>query len=123
MSKNGFSLVEMVIIISILGVLFAVTLTTFTNFSARLSLVASAKSLAAELRALQSQAITRHETLTLDLAKLNLPRNIKLTKFHNIRFSASGFPPPGGSGTLILENKFGGRKKIIVSSAGRVRLE
>jgi hypothetical protein len=51
------------------------------------------------------------------------PPGIKFKRTCDIGFSASGFPPPGKSGTLILEDAGGRTKKVVVSSLGRVRLE
>lgn len=123
MRKPGFSLIELLVVISVLAIVATLSLPTFSRFSASLSLEASAKTLVSELRALQSQAMSQHQTFSLNLAKLNLPQNIKFIKTSNISFASSGFPPPGGSGSLIMQNQFGRQKKIIVSSTGRVRLE
>lgn len=122
-TKKAFTLIEILITISIFALLLSVSLPALTCFSAQLSLNASARALASELRALQSQAILRHKTLSLNLGGLKFPPGIDPIKTSNISFSSSGSPPPGGSGTLILQNKLGKTREIIVSSAGRVRIE
>ena len=123
MKRPGFTLVEILIVISILAVSLSISLPVFYSFSEALSLNASARTVASELRKLQSQAMLVHETQSLDLASLNLPARITPTAISAISFSHTGNPPPGGSGTIVLENRFGKTKSIIVSSLGRVRIE
>jgi Tfp pilus assembly protein FimT len=110
-------------VLGIVGTLALFALPTYYNFSAQLSLNAAARALAAELRNLQSQAVLQHNNLSLDPAGLRFPSGIKPVKLSEIGFAASGFTPPGGSGTLVLANRFGQQKKVVVSSAGRVRIE
>jgi prepilin-type N-terminal cleavage/methylation domain-containing protein len=123
LDKKGFTLVEIIVIISILSVLFSLTLPLSPRFSSSLYLHASARSLASELRRLQSNSVLRHKTLSFTPAKFMLPPGIKFQRICDIGFSASGFPPPGKSGSLILQDSSGRTKKVVVSSAGRIRLE
>jgi prepilin-type N-terminal cleavage/methylation domain-containing protein len=123
MKRKAFSLIEILVVVSILTLALSFAFPTFSRFSEQLSLNAAAKSLASEIRALQSQAILQSKTLNLDLVNIKLPPGINFSKISRISFASSGFPPPGGSGSLVLQNKFGRTRKIIVSSAGRVRLE
>ena len=120
---RAFTLIELLVVIGIIAILSLIALPTFSSFSAQLCLNATARALAAQLRNLQSHAVLQHETLSLDQNRLTFPAGIKPLLLKNISFSASGFSPPGGSGTLILGNRFGRQKKIIVSSSGRVRIE
>jgi prepilin-type N-terminal cleavage/methylation domain-containing protein len=121
--RKAFTLIEILITISVLALLLSISFPAFTSFSTQLSLNSSAKALASELRAVQSQAVLEHKTLSLSLGDLKLPPGISPIKTSKISFSSSGCPPPGGSGTLILQNMLGKTRKIIVSSAGRVRIE
>ena len=57
MKHPGFTLIELLVVVSILGLMFLVSIPGFSRFSAQLALKASAQSLAAELRHLQSQAV------------------------------------------------------------------
>ena len=123
MKTRGFTLIELLVVIGIIAAFSLITLPTLSHYTAQVCLHAAARGLIAEIRGLQNQARLQHETVCLDLADLSLPAGIKLAKSSHIAFAASGFPPPGGSGTLILANRFGRQKKIIVSAAGRVRLE
>jgi prepilin-type N-terminal cleavage/methylation domain-containing protein len=123
MQRKGFTLIESIIVMSIVALLFTISLPRLSAFSKQLYLNNSAKLIASNIRQLQSQARLTHNTQTLDLAKSNLPKGINIIKASNIKFSASGSPPPGGSGSIILQNSLGQTKKIITSSAGRVRIE
>ncbi len=109
MKRPAFSLIELITVIAILGTVVFVALPGLSRFSASLSLQASAKAVAAELRQLQTKARLTHTTQTFGAT--------------SISFAASGFPPPGGSGTIVLRDRFARSKKIIVSSSGRIRLE
>ena len=123
MQKNGFTLIEILIVISVLALLLSISIPSTARFSARQTLSASTKTLASQLRATQSQAVLQHKTLSLDPTETTLASGIKFKKVKPITFSSSGLTPPGGSGTLILQNRFGQSKKIIVASSGRVRIE
>ena len=123
MRKKGFTLIELLVVIAVIGIMMVGTLPQLSSLSAHLRLTAAAKCLAADLRSLQARATSQHETLNLDLNSLTLPAGIKLVKSSQIAFAPSGFTPPGGSGTLVLQNQLGQQKKVIVSSVGRVRLE
>jgi prepilin-type N-terminal cleavage/methylation domain-containing protein len=122
-TKKGFTLVEILAVLGVLAVILSFCLPALSHFSARLFLNASSRALASDLRNLQSQAILQHKTLSFDAGKMGLPAGIMLKTTADIRFCPSGFPPPGGSGTLLLQNRSGQSRKIIVSSAGRVRIE
>ncbi len=121
--KKGFTLVELIVIIGILGALFSLALPLSARFSSSLYLNASARELVSELRRLQSDSVLRHRTLGFAPAEFKLPPQIKFKQTCAIAFSASGFPLPGRSGTLILQDPSGRTRKVVVSSAGRVRLE
>ncbi len=123
MNRKAFTLVEILVVMGFLAILFSLSLPTFGAFRASLLLDASARSVASHLRHVQTQALLKHQSIKADLAQLKLPTAIKIKKASKLCFSSSGFPPPGGSGSIILENRFGRSKKIITSSAGRVRIE
>lgn len=119
----GFTLVEMLVVIGLLTASFAIAIPALSNFSNQFLLKVSARSLASDLRFLQTRAILRHKTLSLNPAECRFPSKIKLVKGKIITFSADGFPPPGGSGSIVIQNTSGKSKKIVVSSVGRVRIE
>ncbi|MFH1347685.1 MAG: prepilin-type N-terminal cleavage/methylation domain-containing protein [Candidatus Margulisiibacteriota bacterium] len=123
MKRSGFTLIELLVVISILGIMFLISIPNFSRFASQISLNASAKTLASELRALQSKAVLEHKTLSFDPGSFALPAGIETVKAGSISFSPSGFTAFGGSGSLFLQNRFGQQKKVVVSWSGRVRIE
>jgi len=121
--RRGFTLIEILIVLGILGISFFAAYHSLTRFSAGLSLNAAAKAVVTDLRSLQAKAVSQHKTLELSPASIKLPDGIKIISGTPIKFSPSGFSPPGGSGTWVLENRLGKQKKIITTSMGRVRVE
>lgn len=115
--RRGFTLVELIIVLSLFSTIAALALPNYKKFCGQPILNFSAKAMASEIRKTQGQARSQHKTLAVDLAKLTLP--IPITQSKTISFAPSGNPPPGGSGTIIINNQ----KKVIVSNCGRVRIE
>lgn len=58
-----------------------------------------------------------------DQKTIHLPAGINFTNDIIFRFASSGYPLPGYIGTATIDNAGGKLKKIIVSSAGRIRIE
>ncbi len=106
MARRGFTLVELLVVISLVGFLFLFSVTTLSNFRQRLCLDASAVQLVSDLRRTQIEALAFNET------------RLFIFNGKQFAFSRTGNPPPGGSGTVAL-----GGRRVIVSSAGRVRVE
>ena len=121
--RNGFSLVELIFVLGIIALLLAICLPGMNRFSSRLYLDASAKSIASELRSLQGQAMLEHKSMSYDINNLKLPHGVKIIKASSLRFASSGFPPPGGSGSIVLKDLYGHSLQIVLSSAGRTRVE
>ncbi len=116
-------MIEALIVLGTVAILLGIGLPGLGRFSALLSLNGAGKRLASDLRALQSRAILEHAAFSFDMNKIDLPPEIKVTKSASFSFSSSGLPPPGGSGTVVLEDRFGHQRKIVLSSAGRTRVE
>lgn len=123
MGRPGFTIIELLVVVCILAGMLSISVPTLSSFRARLLLSTCARTLATELRKIQSQAILEHKTLIFEPAQFDLPRAISFKKSKTIIFSSSGQTPPGGSGSLDLGNHFGQSKKIIISSSGRIRIE
>jgi type II secretory pathway pseudopilin PulG len=146
----AFTLIETVITLGIISILFFALIPVFSNFLGVLDLKGQARLIVADLRAAQDKAITLKSTISaefkpktlfgepatyvIDRVNVSSGRKqvFKSTKLSNkfdftdlavIKFAKSGSPPPGGSGTVKLEYIGGRRISIIVSSAGRVRME
>ncbi|MFA5839673.1 MAG: type II secretion system protein [Candidatus Margulisiibacteriota bacterium] len=122
-AKKGFSLLECLIVVGILGILLTISLPTLKQYRESVILNASAIALASDLRALQNQAMLNHGIARLSLSALKPPAPIKILSFSSIAFSPSGLPIVGGSGTIVLGSSASISKKIIVSSLGRIRIE
>lgn len=123
MKRNGFSLVELLVVFFLLFAFCAGTAAVFSSLSRHLALQNTAETIATEIRTTQSRARLEHQTCSFDAGAKPLPQGIKIAAAHVFSFSASGFPLPGGSGTLTLQNSVGERKNVVVSSIGRVRVE
>ena len=123
MKKRAFTLVELLVVIAVIGTIIAFAYPTTSRFSSQINLNNGAKELVSTLRANQAKAISRRESVALDTATYRLLGDIKAINDKRITFSPSGFPTVGGSGTIILQNRFGQTKSIVVSSIGRVRIE
>ena len=123
MGRKGFSLVELLVVFSLIFAFSAGIATVFSSVSRQLALRNTAETLAIEISAVQSRARLEHQTCFFDAGAKPMPQGIKIAAAHVFSFAASGFPLPGGSGTLTLQNSAGERKNVIVSSIGRVRVE
>lgn len=121
--KTGFSLIENIIVLGVLGILLSIGIPALKHYRETILLDASVKTLAADLRALQNQALLKHTITRFSSSAITLAAPIKLQSFASIAFSPSGYPIVGGSGTIVLANSLGKNKKVVVSSLGRIRIE
>lgn len=107
MGKRGFTLVELMIVIGICGLMLSFSLPSLSRFKNSLLLDATSQAFASQLRAAQVKAMSSGATQAVE----------------RFEFSKSGSSMPGGSGTKVFEDKFGFSRRVILSSAGRVRIE
>lgn len=118
---RGFTLVELLVVISIVGLLLFSLLPVLNKFKERVCLKRAANLTVAALRLAQATAILRSDQAGCLVAGEVVPgAAIMIAKTYV--FSADGFAPPAGSGTSTLASKHG-KRKVIVSSMGRVRSE
>lgn len=122
MKRPGFTLIELLVAVGLLAVIALGSFSALARFNSSVSLRAVTETLVSDLRLLQNEAKTVHQTKIFDPAKKVWPAGIMVSG-GPINFAASGYPLPGGSGTLTLKDRFGRIRKVIVASTGRIRHE
>lgn len=105
--RRGFTLIELLVVAGICGLLLSFSFPTLANFRELICLDSSAYQSASDIRKVQVMAICKNESQAIG----------------RFKFSKTGFPLPGGTGTEVLKSRSGYYRKVIVSSAGRVRVE
>jgi type II secretion system protein H len=83
--KRGFTLVEMLIVVTVMGLLATVVIPTLNSASSMISLEAAARTLAADLQIARQSAVQYNSTyaVTFDLA----------ANSYQIKFTGTGSPP------------------------------
>jgi len=146
----GFTLIEILVVLSIVGILAASSIPILSNVFNVSQLKREAQNIVAELRLAQEMAETKKTTCCIsfksksifyesaqifverydyfkgkyvNIKSIELPKKFDFKEDKVIKFSSSGSPPAGGSGTIVLKDAGGREKKIIVSSIGRIRIE
>lgn len=129
--NRGFTLLEILIVISLVAALFSFSYLSFSGYTDSARLNAASKLILSDLRLAQNNASSERQSYTVvfggDFYSINSQKTVKLPQGISASprvfiFSPSGSPPPGGSGTLLLSGKKHSRK-IILSSEGRIRIE
>jgi prepilin-type N-terminal cleavage/methylation domain-containing protein len=133
-SRRGFTLVEIVIVIVVAGLLMGIAAPRFTRMRNSLRLDTAARTLAADLRRAQTEAIKRNKTIVV--AKVN-DSTYSMTDVGN-RLLASGGPqftaaamtvsfasfgPPVGGGATFTINYAGSTKTVTVNASGLVTVQ
>ncbi len=141
--KKGFTILELLIVISLVSLLMSISAMNMAGLKRALLLDNSANELANTLTIMKQTAISssgrtglvcnvkKYYIETLDLfsnsmkktREASLPDGICFKEPCEISFSQSGFPIPGYSGTITMSDRSERIKKIIVSSFGRIRIE
>jgi len=130
MTKNGFSLVEIIVVIGIVSTVIAFTIPTVSNIKESLDINLSAKTISSLLRKCQQEAISKCENISivLELSQVSydnkiikIPGNVKIKTPQKVIFSSSGNPVPGFFGTIAIASK-NYEKKIVISPYGRIRV-
>jgi len=145
--ERGFTLVELMIVIVVIGILAAIAAPNYQSFMAQRRLNGAARQIMSDLMAARMQAVSQNRsikvsfpttaggTYTYDADDTNSPtyavKNIQtaygyydvtVLATNNIIFLSNGTASPSGCGTATVTNAIGSRD-IKVSSAGRVRID
>lgn len=142
MNKKGFTIIEIILVIALIGFLATISLPIYKKTEAHYSLLTAARMIANDIRLAQQKSITESNSYRLlfnttagdnyqllsvsNKSEINyLPKGIKIIRTNftdkTLSFLPSGAPSQGGR--VVLENRFGGRRYIIVTPAtGRVRI-
>jgi len=129
--EKGFSLIELVIVVTLIGLVLAFFSIKFSAVSAKIKLQAVSKIIVSDLRISQQKAssekrlveiIFDYNSYQIGKEKKSIPRPIKVINPQTVAFSQSGQPIPGFFGTIILSDGKSATK-IIISPIGRIRSE
>jgi len=149
-NRKGFTLLELILVILILGIILAIALPGFQRPLAHHRLYAAGREMVSEIRQLQQRALAeekhsykikffvdRSRNIKIDhyyimediniLKTVELPAGINLydTNFagEKLHINCSGYPAYGFGGTVQLENDHNEKLYIIVAKTGRVRMD
>ena len=142
-SNVGYTLIELLVVIGLAAVIiFVAALPQIRSITSILELQVASNQVAQELLLAQRLAVMRQSAVKLEavprtllspakckliyaglVSQKNLPGGISFSGHLNFTFAGSGFPVPGGTGTLVISNRLGKTKQIVVSSVGRVRVQ
>jgi Tfp pilus assembly protein FimT len=138
------------IALSIIGILLIAAVPVLMNFVSTLELGTEGQRIVSDLRFAQEKAIALSSEVMIDfrsksllgdpgryyIKRLNpvtgkfvdlkfvkLPKEFDIRQEVVIKFAKTGFPQVGGSGTVVIEDLGERAKRIVVSSAGRIRME
>jgi len=117
---KAFSLIELIVIVAIISSLLAISIPTIERFFCGLKLNLAANDVSSQLYLAQK---TAQSTKTTCGAKFDSVDKIITVSGKEIKFSPSGSTAFAGNGTISISNKYNRIKKVIVSTAGRIRIE
>jgi prepilin-type N-terminal cleavage/methylation domain-containing protein len=148
MARHGFSLIELMLVLLLMGILLAVAVPLGERSVARFNLTGAARQMAADIRMHQQVAISSEDDLstyqiifdpskhryqlqknTLIMKTINLPGTVHITNTNfpgqnnRLRFSIQGRPIDGGGTITLLDQVTGELYYVIVAAiTGRVRI-
>ena len=133
--KYGFSAVELLAALAVLGLLFAIALPGWNKLLPNFHLDSSVRQVQTELQNIRMRAAsenigfqleygTESETYTINkngepLVSKPLPQGIRISQAGTIAYSPRG---TAGANRIRLRNPDGVCKQVVVSSTGRVRV-
>jgi len=138
-ARRSFTLIEIAAAVGILGMILLVSIPVLSSMLAVIELKSVARGIVTDLRLAQELSSSGRSTVAVEFLpkgflgeparyvvgkrRVELPEKFDFKSKKTITFSPSGFTPPGGSGTVTVTDMGGRIKRIMVSSAGRVRME
>jgi prepilin-type N-terminal cleavage/methylation domain-containing protein len=119
---DGFTLIELLLVMGILSFLAVFSLPALFHYRSNLMLEVSGRAMVSEINLAQARAMAGGQA-SWQATAFHFPAGVKPVGLKTFTFSASGFTPPGGSGTQTIINSDGHTRNIVVSNVGRVRIE
>jgi prepilin-type N-terminal cleavage/methylation domain-containing protein len=133
-SRAGFSLIELIVVLSLMGILLAIGIPAANKLLLSYQLNGSARRVQTELQNIKMRAAAENlgfqfaygsgsgsYTIRKDgsaFVSKPLPEGIVITQAGTVSFSPRG---TAGSNRIRLQSRGGGCKQVVVSSTGRIR--
>jgi len=128
---KGYSLIEIVLVICIIGIIAGFLSFRFSGITDQIKLQSSARQIISELRSAQMKAVSGHNDQEIIFSddhyivagrERKLPSSVFILSAVTVKFSPSGMPYPGYFGTikLLCHDR---SVSIIISNIGRIRVE
>lgn len=138
-SETGFSVVELALVVTIVGVITAASVVMFANGKARYQLSQKAQTISAQIERARSLAVKYNQTLTLgftdqnsvfgitstncpeaknELSLLSIPTNIRLSAYPTITIKGNGTITVS-NGTIMVSDGRGRQVPITIANSGR----